>query len=564
MVVALAVALLTGARVTAQETLTEVGRSIPSSTVLRLELRGLDHLEQHPLVTRLLKWAGETQLLQGVRNQPKLLAANDALRFIESHLDVSSRQLLMGMTRHGLAAAILPGDPQRILLVAHAENEDLPKGLLAAIDDLATQAGAPLPHSLEGDVPVRHLGPIWVAQVGDRLVVTSDRESLRNVLESIRRAVHTEPAPEHFQARLTVDLNVIRAAPDSQEGLKFPATDVGAVAILGGWADLLRNFDLLQVDLNTPAADVRLRARVAIPRGPQVSPGLEGFWASKDEGLAPILNPPGTIYSASWYRDYASLWDAREKLLTPETVAMLNKADADAGQQMQVVGAAFTPSQLFSQLGPHYRVALIEGAAPYSEVNPPNILPAGVAVIELKDEALVKEWSGPVLRIFNLILNGDQGIISTTEQHGADRLTILSLPTSRQAQRKGSLDRYNFRTTYTFSDGHFVIGTTPAAVKAVLDDMRSPSRTDPSVEELNTTERQVFEADRLVSVMESVQEALGRNLVLGGGLSFADAEREIARLHTLIDQLGTLKTEAGWTESGFEYRVDWTFPRGRD
>jgi len=174
----------------------------------------------------------------------------------------------------------------------------------------------------------------------------------------------------------------------------------------------------------------------------------------------------------------------------------------------------------------------------------------------------VRKWSGPVLRILNLILNGDQGILSTTEKYAGADLSTLSQPVTPQAIRKGSLDRFNFRTTYTFAHGSFVIGSTPAAVKAVLDDLATNPDDVRKADGFITTEMQLLNLRSANPVLDAIQESIVRGFVLQAGLSSDDARKERDRLRQLLAGLGVLKADAGMSDKGFEYRIDWTMPAG--
>jgi hypothetical protein len=555
-------------QVSAAEPLNAASRILPDDAVARLEVDGIEQLVSHPLVARIADWTTQTRFLDGYWERPDVQAFYDALTLFESRIGQTRYELLTKLTGSGLAAAFVPGPPPRVVIVADSVDEALPSRLLQVVDEVvdelaATGGNSGVEKAVYQDYQYRKLGGLHVAIKGARLLLSGDRDTLKSVVDRLPPDADPGKAAadsEQFRIRLTANVKTLRAAPDMQKGLEFPATDVGAVAILGGWTDLLRSFDQATVELSGTNGEIHIRAAMSDPKGPKVSPGLEGFWAQQGQAPLRLLSPPGTIYSTSWYRDYSAMWDAREKLVAGDLGANLAKADADAGVQMQVVGAAFTPSQMITQLGPHFRVVLLEGSAPYSEIAPPNVIPAGVAVVELKDEALVRKWSGPVLRILNLILNGDQGIISTTEKYGDADLATLSLPSTAQALRKGSLDRFNFRTTYTFAHGSFVIGSTPAAVKAVLDDLSQDSKDTEAIDGIVTTERQLLDAGRANAVLESVQESVLRGFVLQAGLSTDDAREELDRLRRLFDGLGVLKAHAGLNDAGFEYRIDWTMP----
>lgn len=550
----------------AAETLNAAGRTLPADAAARFEVDGVNALLTHPLVERVAAWATETKFLEGYWERPDVQAFYDTLSLLESRVGLSRHELLTKLTGRGIAAALIPGPPPRVVIVADAADESLPGRVLQAIEEFAVAGGgAGIEKAVYQGFEYRRLGGLHVAIKDGRMLLSGDRDSLKEIVDRLPQDASPQApefGPEGFRIRLTANVSALRAAPDMQKGLEFPATDVGAVAILGGWIDLLRSFDRATIELSGTKSDIQIRATMSEPHGPNVSPGLEGFWAQQGQTPLRLLNPPGTVYSTSWCRNYGAMWDSHEKLIAGELGKNLAMVDADAGVQMQVVGAEFTPSQLVTRLGPHFRVVLLEGSAPYPEVSPPNLLPAAVAVVELKDEALVRKWSGPVLRILNLILNGDQGIISTTEKHAGADLSTLSQPVTPQAIRKGSLDRFNFRTTYTFAHGSFVIGSTPAAVKAVLDDLATNTDDARIADGIITTELQLLNADRTSSVLDAIQESLLRSFVLQAGLTTEDARSERDRLRHLLAGLGVLKADAGMSDRGFEYRIEWTLPAG--
>jgi hypothetical protein len=537
-----------------------LGRALPDSAVVRIEISGLDALPGHPLAAAMAEWISDSEFFTPYWQRPEYQAAMEGLSFFERTLDVSRDELWRTLTANGVLFGILPGSPPQFVAVFDTGEASFPTRFVAAVDEM-------MPRSEDGQAATltsadgegrteRRLGELLLITEGARIFVGNDTDALRKTVQQAAQLASSSTASETFSTRIDLNLPALRESSDLKDALKRPAVEAGGVAILGGWIDLLRDFNRITVTIEATGEDFSVRARAGETVGDPLPAGPAGFWAQGDASPLPLLDPQGVIYSASWYRDYGSLWNARETLLEPEVAAALTKADEEAGKQSEVLGASFRPSELFAQIGPHFRVVLLEGQSPYNEVVPPNVLPAAVAVFDLKDEQKVREWMGPVFRIFSLILNGDQNIMTTSEQHGDDELTVYSIPTTAEARRKGGRDRYNFRTTYTFAHGSFLIGTTPAAVKAVLDAMKQ--ETVPATPEAGVTERQRLDARRIDGVLTQVDEALRRGLVLTAGWSSATAAAEIERLHRLAGQLGVVEAEAGFREAGFEYRIRWT------
>ncbi|MBX3441538.1 MAG: hypothetical protein KF774_03965 [Planctomyces sp.] len=545
--------------------------AIPAETLLRIDASRLADIVRVPAVEALSDFASASALFAPLYENPEAFTAREALLFLERRLELDRDELWERLAGGRWSFAVLPGAPPLGLIAIDALDPDLPGRILQLMDELASRSAAgTFETSVYRDFDCRRYGKLALAIQGPRILLSGDRQILKEAVDRLQDADATANAPaaaDEFEVHARVDLARLRLSPEVQAGLKWPPDDLGAIAILGGWLDLFRQYDRIDVSLSQPDSRLLLDVRFTSPAGTKVQPGLEGFWAPEGSEAPPLLMPTGVLYASSWHRDYQALWEARETLIGAERAERVTKADADAGAQMQVVGAEFTPSDLLSQLGPEFRTVILHSTPPYADVVPPNRLPAGVAVVSLRDESRVRTWMSPVFRILNLILNGDQGIISTAERHGDAELTILSLPTKPEALRRGSLDRFNFRTTYTISRGRFVIGTTPAAVKAVLDVLDAEAAlpagglaASDSESPLRVTDRQSFSPAELARALNGVAEALGRSLVLVAGLTVDEAERETERLQTLFGSLGRIETSAGFGPDGFQYRVQWFEP----
>jgi hypothetical protein len=263
---------------------------------------------------------------------------------------------------------------------------------------------------------------------------------------------------------------------------------------------------------------------------------------------------PGAIYRASWYRDYAALWNARGDLLTTDAAAMLDAGDERAATQLEVFGTHLRPSELFTQLGPRFRVVVTAQDEPPYDVEVLDPLPAAALAVELRDEQRVREMSAPILRTLHLIMGGEQRIITSEHEHAGAKLVTLSLSEDPAEQQRGSSARYNFRVTYAFAKGHFVIGTTPQVVKQVLDGLSEESDV-PHLDRTAETERQQFDFARLAEAVQLLHAGLVRGLVLNSGWESDVAQRELDVWTSLLSDLAGATAAAGFDGDGFHYRV---------
>jgi hypothetical protein len=525
--------------------------------LISVDATGIAQAQSQPALAALGRWAGQTRLLDSFFARPDIVAAADGVKALAVRLQVTPQELLFKLTGGGISLVVHTGEPPKPVLKLTAVDADIAARFLQAVDGLVADLGvsASVEHGELAGWKTRTVPGLMAAYDGPNILLATDRQLLQSAIE--RTGSDAPKDNSFFHVAIKASLAEARKGADLQKTLAWPAQDAGGVVFLGGWFDLLRQFDQLTLDLTQTGNGLEIIAATANPHGAPVSPGLEGYWGEKGQTPLPLLKPKGTLISSSWVRDYRSLWAARDKLLEPEMAGKITSGDSDAGKQMQVVGATFTPAELVSELGPHFRIVVLASEPPYAEVTLPNVLPAGVAVVELRDETKVRNWAGPVLRILGLIINGDQGIFSTTEQVDGVDFVTLSQPTSPEKLRRGSLDRFNLRTTYAFAHGSFVIGSTPAAVKAVVAEMKKDA--DRAGESPRTaTENQTVDIAAVSGLIDGMDEALSRGFVLTGGLTPDEARDEIAELKRLFAQLGRLDVREGFTSSGFEYHINWS------
>jgi hypothetical protein len=180
-------------------------------------------------------------------------------------------------------------------------------------------------------------------------------------------------------------------------------------------------------------------------------------------------------------------------------------------------------------------------------------LPAAALAFDLRDAQKVQEMSAPILRTLHLIMSGENRMLTTEHEYAGAKLVQVSLSEDAAEQRRGSSVRYNFRTTYSFTRGHFVIGSTPQIVQHVIDALDRPVADADQVS--GATEVQIFDLARLGDAVRTLRSGVARGLVLNSGWGLDEAEREIDVWTDLLTSLGRAQTSAGFDGDGFRYHV---------
>jgi hypothetical protein len=520
------------------------------------------------------------RILKALEDSPELTrrrenASSDprvaALAFLAERLELTPEELFWRLTSGGSIVSVSPANPPEVLFASVAADREFPARIVDALRQIlaeaAPQAAGAWRQETYRDFECHGAGPLHFAVRENLLLAASTPAALRGAIDRVAERGSVGDASDSSGApapllHVELDLSAIRQRlPGLADALQFPSADPGRTALLGGWLDLLRQFEHAELSIAARDARLEISARVSDARPAGSSAAGTGYFAgfpaenvTPDRAPAPLLDVPGAIYRASWYRDYAALWNARGDLLTTDAAAMLDAGDERAATQLEVFGTHLRPSELFTQLGPRFRVVVTAQDEPPYDVEVLDPLPAAALAVELRDEQRVREMSAPILRTLHLIMGGEQRIITSEHEHAGAKLVTLSLSEDPAEQQRGSSARYNFRVTYAFAKGHFVIGTTPQVVKQVLDGLSEESDV-PHLDRTAETERQQFDFARLAEAVQLLHAGLVRGLVLNSGWESDVAQRELDVWTSLLSDLAGATAAAGFDGDGFHYRV---------
>ena len=532
---------------------------LPKGETVVVELpRGADIL-QHPVVAGLLAGVQKSSQWEAIQSSPQF----DRLRLIGELIAKATgddwKTGLRKLTAGGAALSFSPAKTAGLTAVLTAADETALKRFIT-ISKQHVQSRLPEPQRKHVYRTVRRdgheitrVGPAAFAVVGKRLIVASTERRLLDALKRGANSAKSSRKPTAL-ARVSVDVAAIRKTPDFAKALKHPAKDAGGVAILGGWVDLLRTADHVTAEVvpDGKSLEIRLRSNAARHK---TTPGLEGFFTDgKREKVAPLLQLPNTIYSASWYRDYRALWRSRAKLLTAQSRKTIEEGDETVRQQLSVIGAKTLPSRAFSLLGTRYRVVVTRQQKTEYRVDLPSKLPLAGLAVELRDESAFRKEVIPFFRGLSLILSFEQKMVLTKSKHKGADLVGLRFRDDETAASEGNRIRFNFAPTYAVTRKHLLVGTTPAIVRQMIDEIDRQARQH-SVVTTTATELQSLSLTESAQAIRDFGSTLTLALSFNGGLSVAESKRELELLAKFLESVGKITTEAGFDAKGFQYRI---------
>ena len=518
----------------------------------------------HPVLERVWKPLSKSRQLKAGLVTPefgRVLAARD---YLQAAIGQDWQQAIAELTAGGVWVAATPKPNERLTIVVTAKNADSWKRLEAAATLTLKAQNRDLPPStIYREIKTYRAAGADLAFAGRRLLIASQESDLKRMIDQLLE--HAEPEKIETggtqsaqpSLNLAIDLKAVRRAPDFQKALVRPSDDAGQIAILGGWMDLLKAADRLRFKLSWPAGSEEIQATLTADDA-AANEVLAGFFAGgPDRKIAPLLEPAGTIYTASWFRDYAALWNSRADLLTESALEKLEEGDQKIKQQFSVFGVSFTPSELFKQLGTEFRVVLVRSGDSEYRVELKNRLPAAAVCISLRDRDAFLAQAEPLSRALGLVAAfGEAKMLSKTSEHAEAKLKGLWFRDDENAVRQGNQIRYNFNPTWTVAREHFILGSTRKIVAQVIDELdRHSAGLKTAANVLQPTERQRLSFSELACGLMDFREAILQSSVLERGLTYSDSIIELDLAKDAIEALGRLTTEAAFTEQGLEYQI---------
>lgn len=564
---------------------TSAASALPPATIVRGEITRPDELLTHPLLEQIHQHLERSVQWQAEMQKPEIDRARGFARVVEQAMDMPWQQAVQRTLAGGVHFALVPGPPPRLVIIISADSTETMQKAVAFAEhllDLASTGKEKPPvtrTTLEGQ-PVFRIKDGWASRIGPHLLLSSDQGLFQQTANRLRRASRagdpSEDAPATYTtADIQLNLRAITRAPKFRKPLQSPAENIGLTTLAGGWVDLLRRGETarLQTDYNDTAITTTLTL-AATDNQPDAA--LGGFFATTGETTAaPLLQPPGTIISASWYRDYHRLWETRDELLSPEALKRLEDGNERIGKQLQSIGARTTPAELFQHIGPHFRiVALRQHDTPY-RVQMEEHLPAIAGCVDLRDAEGFRKEALPVLRAIGLIAAfGQAKMLTRSSQHAGIDVVSLRFSDGEEVARTGNRNRFHFSPSYAITDDHFIAGSTYHSVCTVIDELTAPSQRDAAVtttavsttttasaaeptrrENGAVTSRQLVSLSGLADALDDYRQTFTRELILDTGLPRQEADAELDILADILRTLGQLSGQARYDGRSYEYRL---------
>lgn len=523
-------------------------------------------------------------LIEAVRALPAVTAAQDLaavkdafaapqvkrfLRLIEYYerdLGAAWPELLDAVAGKGITIATRAGDdPAPAVAILRgtdaAVSGQFVKLVVAALEDeVARQAGGgpAVKHrtaKYEGNEMIHLGGEFHLARVGATITVSNNEKALKLSLDSAagrtKRVAPSGPAAARKlvggtpAAWLWADLKAVKSTPAAKDFFANSKKEIVGTLVFGSTIDAVGRADFVAGGLYVSGGDLTLKVRLPAPRS-----GLPPEFAlhapkGAGPGSLPLLDPPGTFYSQSFYLDLATLWTDRAKLFNPVALKDFEKFVADVSKVLP--GDGF--GKLLEMSGPHHRVVFV--APPTGPLYPSTPAPArpGAAIVSSMRDRQFGQTAAAALRAGAAVASFTTGLAMTEETVDGVPVVTYRFPENKPAAFDPAGDRFHAAPAFAVVGDFLVVASRPDVLRALIPELKKPTGTGfPAVW------RGRISGPGLAAYLRNHPESLVADVVLRQGITLAAAKTQVAELAAALEKAGPVTLDLDHQADAYELK----------
>ncbi len=330
-------------------------------------------------------------------------------------------------------------------------------------------------------------------------------------------------------AWLWADLRAIKATPAAKDFFANSKKEIVGTLVFGSTVDAIGRADYVSAGLYVGGGDLTLKVRLPAPR--RGLPPEFALHAPKAGavGSLPLLNPPGTFYSQSFYLDLAALWTDRTKLFNPVALKDFEKFVTDVSKVLP--GDGF--GKLLEMSGPHHRVVFV--APPVTPLYASTPAPArpGAAIVSDMRDPKFGDAAAAALRAGATVASFTTGLAMAEETVAGVKVVTYRFPEAKAADFDPAGDRYHAAPTFAVVGDFLVVASRPDVLRALIPELTTHGGPgSPAVW------RGKLSGPGLAAYARNHPEALVADAVLRQGVALAAAKGQVAQLAAALDKAG--------------------------
>lgn len=525
---------------------------------------------------------GPVQDLRKLRVVQELLDSTNIRRlqqligYFEEKMGGNRYELLQRLTDGGVVLAVKTGGPKAPALLilqgsdSKAVQQFMNLGLEVIAEELARQDSKDkiVRKNYEGIEAAAIGDKLFVAVIGNALVLSNRGEALKmaadlhlakggqSILDSKELAQARQLLPKQLHAWVWFNLQTLQQAKESQAAFQvYRDQPLLNMSLFGGPVDLIQRAPFVCAGLYQQ--DNRYVTTVRMPRGLHEMPDLVAPFfppeKARDNSL-PLLEPPGVLFSTSYYLDPARIWEHRQTLLNEKQRADLEKFEKNSGRFL----GGNKLGELLGWAGPHQRVVVAQPRSSVYKKKPNQNIPAFAVVHDMRKPEESTRAADRILRGAALLATTQFRLKLIEEDYKGIHLVSYRFPENREVAQDKENIRFAFSPTYAWVGDQFIASSTVELARDLIDVLQheKAAKACPA-----TWQAQMYSSGLALGLKE-IEDQLVTQAVLSQALSAAEARQQFQQFLDILQHLGTLQLETIYHPTDF--RLNLTLDLGKD
>lgn len=481
------------------------------------------------------------------------------LRYLEKEYARPWDKLLDDLSGQGLSIALIPGDEKnkpQVISILQSLDSGLLKKIYAASLEVIKQEAANADVSTQAKTkPYRN---IEITSLGDKFFLAQHQQTLflathakaltaaiDQLLDEEKKSIRQHPRfvaaeqPQSADVLLWGWIDIAYLKEQAQgdiDKLKLPTNDLIPQLLFGGLFDAVIRSDHAWFSLRHDTGGPRLE--LTSPAGRAVSQEGARVLHMHDpqaDSILPLLQPPGTLYSNSFYWDLAALWEHRAKLFKEGALKDFEEGD----NKVKPFLAGNTLGSLLSTLGARHRIVIARQRETGYSIKAKSPYPSFAMVAECRDAEKFNKIVALPLRTAGFFLSAQFNLKLVDETYAGSKIISYRFNETDKNKRYDQGTVFNYSPSFTRVGNFFIVSSTRELCRDLIDELNKPQTSQPSISTADM--HHYFSWAALGDALAYERPRIATELTLRHGGASDRVEDQITAVLKLLDKLGTIE-----------------------
>jgi len=487
------------------------------------------------------------------------------LAYLERQLGAKWPELLEQVAGGGIALSAQIGDEQgpSLLVLQGTDEKKVAQAfdlLVRLVSDELTRQGAPNEPKRGthgGTETVSFSDGLHAARLGATVLVSDKAEALNSALgratepaDSVlaKKSIRDAKAllPKGPLAWVWLDFATIKQSKASKDFFEATRKDFVQTVAAGSTIDCLKRSDFVVAGLYREPTGFRLAVRLPAGRSEFPPEFALHVPTTGKPGSLPLLEPPGVLYSQSFYLDVGYFWKNRSKLANDETRKAFEEGEKGLSK---VLPGSVKFGELLEMWGPYHRLVVVNHDVMPYKTQPAQLIPAFGYAVTMNDSKFGTAMDA-ALRSGGLLASFQFGVKLSETEHDGVKVVAYRFPENKPYLDDTQGIRFNFEPCFAIVGDQFIAASTVELCKKLIAEVKRTATLPGAA----AVWRGKGYAAGGGSALMALPDPLITEYMLRDGSGIEAARKQVDDLAAWLKTLGTVRVEVD--EAGAEYRLD--------